>query len=51
MLEHLNDNHVRLAGGGRRYRSGILSELNGDGFAEQEMEDFSVDLLKTKYLV
>ena len=51
LLEHLNDNHVRLAGGGRRYRSGILSELNGDGFAEQEMEDFSVDLLKTKYLV
>ena len=51
LLEHLNDNHVRLAGDGRQYRSGILSELNGDGYAEQEMEDFSLDLLKTKYFV
>jgi tetratricopeptide (TPR) repeat protein len=51
LLEHLNDNHVRLAGGGRQYRSGILSELGAAGFDEQEMEDFSLELLKTKYLV
>jgi tetratricopeptide (TPR) repeat protein len=51
LLGHLNDNHVRLAGGARRYRSGILSELNGDGFDQQEMEDFSIGLVKRKYLV
>ncbi len=51
LLEHLNDNHVRLAGGGRSYRSGILSELNGEGFAQQEMEDFSIGLVQSNYLV
>ena len=51
LLEHLNDNHVRLAGGGRQYRSGILSELNGEGYADEEMEDFSISLVQSKYLV
>ncbi len=51
LLGHLNDNHVSLAGGGRQYRSGILSELNGDGYREQEMEDFSLELVKSEYLV
>jgi len=51
LLEHLNDNHVRLVGGGRQYRSGILNELNGDGYAEEEMADFSIGLVQSKYLV
>ncbi|MGD8698938.1 MAG: S41 family peptidase, partial [Gemmatimonadales bacterium] len=51
MLEHLNDNHVRLVGGGRRYRSGILNELDGAGYAEEEMADFSIGLVQSKYLV
>jgi len=51
LLEHLNDNHVRLGGNGQRYRSGILSELNGEGYADQEMEDFSIGLVQSKYLV
>jgi C-terminal processing protease CtpA/Prc/Flp pilus assembly protein TadD len=51
VLEHLNDNHVRLAGDGRQYRSGILSQLNGAGFAQEEMEDFSIGLVQSKYLV
>ena len=51
LLEHLNDNHVRLAGGGRQYRSGILSQLNGEGYADEEMEDFSISLVQSKYLV
>jgi carboxyl-terminal processing protease len=51
LLEHLNDNHVRLVGGGRQYRSGILNELNGEGFAEEEMADFSIALIQSKYLV
>jgi tetratricopeptide (TPR) repeat protein len=51
LLEHLNDNHVRLTGGGRQYRSGILNELNGEGYAQQEMEDFSIGLVQSEYLV
>ncbi len=51
LLGHLNDNHVRLAGGGRQYRSGILNELNGTGFTQEEMEDFSIGLVQSKYLV
>lgn len=51
MLEHLNDNHVRLVGGGRQYRSGILNELNGAGYADEEMADFSIGLVQSKYLV
>ncbi len=42
VLGHLNDNHVGLQYGDRRFRSGILGEM--------EMEDFSLDLIKEKYL-
>jgi tetratricopeptide (TPR) repeat protein len=42
LLGHLNDNHVRLQYGERRFQSGILGEM--------EMEDFSLDLIKDKYL-
>lgn len=42
LLGHLNDNHVRLRAGEKLYRSGILGEM--------EMEDFSLDLIKEKYL-
>ena len=51
LLEHLNDNHVGLVGGGRQFRSGILNELNGEGFAEEEMADFSIGLVQSRYLV
>ncbi|UCF18585.1 MAG: tetratricopeptide repeat protein [Gemmatimonadota bacterium] len=50
LLGHLNDNHVGLATGTRQYRSGILSELRGEGFAQQEMADFSLELVRSKYL-
>ena len=42
LLAHLNDNHVRLTAGERRFQSGILGEM--------EMKDFSLDLVKEKYL-
>ncbi|MCP4654932.1 MAG: hypothetical protein GY856_05880, partial [bacterium] len=42
LLGHLNDNHVRLTSAERRFQSGILGEM--------EMEDFSLDLVKEKYL-
>lgn len=42
MLGHLNDNHVVLRGMGKNYVAGILNEV--------KMEDFSVDLIKDKYL-
>ncbi len=42
LLGHLNDNHVRLSAGERRFQSGILGGM--------EMEDFSLDLVKEKYL-
>ncbi len=42
LLGHLNDNHVRLIAGERRFQSGILGGM--------EMEDFSLDLVKEKYL-
>ncbi|MCP5106416.1 MAG: tetratricopeptide repeat protein [bacterium] len=42
MLGHLNDNHVRLIWGQKRFGAGILNQLKRD--------DFSLDLVKTKYL-
>jgi tetratricopeptide (TPR) repeat protein len=51
LLEHLNDNHVGLAGDGRQYRSGILNELDGTGFRDEEMADFSIGLVRSNYLV
>lgn len=42
LLGHLNDNHVRLLAGERTFQSGILGEM--------EMEDFSLDIVKEKYL-
>jgi hypothetical protein len=42
LLGHLNDNHVQLISPERRFRSGILGEI--------EMEDISLDLVREKYL-
>ncbi len=42
LLGHLNDNHVRLISPERRFQSGILGGM--------EMEDFSLDVVKEKYL-
>ncbi len=42
MLGHLNDNHVGLMWGNRRFSAGILNELKREGF--------SLDLVKEKYL-
>ena len=42
LLGHLNDNHVRLQSPQRSFQSGILGEI--------KMEDFSLDLVKEKYL-
>ena len=42
MIAHLNDNHVGLRSSSRRFGAGILQELR--------MEDFSLDLVKEKYL-
>jgi carboxyl-terminal processing protease len=42
LLGNLNDNHVRLTSPERSFQSGILGQL--------KMEDFSVDLVKEKYL-
>jgi len=51
LLGHLNDNHVTLVAGERQFRSGILWELGGEGYAEQEMRDFSISLVQREYLV
>lgn len=42
MLGNLNDNHVRLISPKRQFQSGILGQM--------KMEDFSLDLVKQKYL-
>ena len=42
MLGNLNDNHVRLSSPKRRFQSGILGQM--------KMEDFSLDLVKNKFL-
>lgn len=42
MLGNLNDNHVTLLSPKRRFQSGILGQM--------KMEDFSLDLVKQKYL-
>lgn len=42
LLGNLNDNHVRLTSPTRRFQSGILGQM--------KMEDFSLDLVKDKYL-
>ena len=42
MLGNLNDNHVGLSSSKRRFQSGILGQM--------KMEDFSLDLVKQKYL-
>jgi C-terminal processing protease CtpA/Prc/Flp pilus assembly protein TadD len=42
MLGNLNDNHVRLTSPKRAFQSGILGQM--------KMEDFSLDLVKQKYL-
>ena len=42
LLGHLNDNHVRLISQSRGYQSGILGQM--------KMEDFSLTLIKEKYL-
>lgn len=42
LLSHLNDNHVTLRWGDRKFGAGILQRI--------KMEDFSLDLLKNKYL-
>jgi tetratricopeptide (TPR) repeat protein len=42
LLGHLNDNHVRLTSPARAFQSGILGEM--------KMQDFSLDLIKEKYL-
>lgn len=42
LIGHLNDNHVRLFSSKRQFQSGILGEM--------KMEDFSLDLIKEKYL-
>lgn len=42
LLAHLNDNHVRISSSTRAFQSGILGEM--------KMEDFSLDLVKEKYL-
>ncbi|MEK6287250.1 MAG: S41 family peptidase [Acidobacteriota bacterium] len=42
MLGNLNDNHVRLSSPKRQFQSGILGQM--------KMGDFSLDLVKQKYL-
>jgi len=42
LLGHLNDNHARLIAPERTFQSGILGGM--------EMEDFSLDVVKEKYL-
>jgi C-terminal processing protease CtpA/Prc len=57
LLEHLNDNHVKLQSKDppRFYRSGILGEINRDEEGNHipigyNIPDFSLDLVKEKYL-
>ena len=42
MIGNLNDNHVRLTSPNRAFQSGILGQM--------KMEDFSLDLIRKKYL-
>lgn len=42
ILGNLNDNHIRLTSPKRQFQSGILGQM--------KMEDFSLDLVKQKYL-
>lgn len=42
LLGNLNDNHIRLMSNKRQFQSGILGQM--------KMEDFSLDLVKQKYL-
>ncbi|MHC4427477.1 MAG: S41 family peptidase [Planctomycetota bacterium] len=42
MLRHLNDAHVAIDNGSRRVSAGFIEELS--------MDDFSVEVVKTKYL-
>jgi tetratricopeptide (TPR) repeat protein len=42
LLGNLNDNHVRLTSPARQFQSGILGQM--------KMDDFSLDLVKSKYL-
>jgi len=42
MVRHLNDAHVAIDDGSRRVSAGFIEEL--------EMDDFSIDLVRTKYL-
>jgi C-terminal processing protease CtpA/Prc len=57
LLEHLNDNHVKLQSDEppRFFRSGILGNLNRDGQGRHipigyNIPDFSLELVKEKYL-
>ena len=57
LLEHLNDNHVKVQSlrPPRFFRSGILGNLNRDARGRNipigyNIPDFSLDLVKTKYL-
>jgi len=57
LLEHLNDNHVKLQSKAppRFFRSGVLGNINRDSGGEHipvgyNIPDFSLDLVKTKYL-
>jgi C-terminal processing protease CtpA/Prc len=43
VLAELNDSHIILRGGGKRFQSGIVGQLG-------KMTDFSVDLVKRRYL-
>jgi len=56
LLEHLNDNHIKLQTEkpARFYRSGILGNINRDGQGRHipigySIPDFSLDLVKDKY--
>jgi hypothetical protein len=57
LLEHLNDNHVKLRTEDppRFYRSGVLGDINRDAKGDHipigyNIPDFSLDLVKEKYL-
>ena len=57
LLEHLNDNHVKLktTDPSRFFRSGVLGDINRDSDGRHipigyNIPDFSLDLVKQKYL-
>lgn len=57
LLEHLNDNHVKIQSRRppRFFRSGVLGNLNRDARGRHipigyNIADFSLDLVKAKYL-